>query len=406
MFSSRFLSASLLLIPIPTISAEWVLESVIRGTAGNPDIFGLVQIVEAANGTVTVDASVTGLPDGSHGFHIHQYGDIVGATDGTAAGGHFNPLGVDHAGPDDATRHVGDLGNIESVDGVASYYKTFEATDDARPTVVSSMPASVVGRSFIIHADPDDLESQPTGNAGSRLAAGVIGIANDQGETDPVVEHIESEDFEDPPALVCAIVGDDNVVIGSAMIVLNDEGVASVTASVSSLTPGAHGFHVHQYGNEYEFGVASEVERDLGLTAGHYNPTGVMHGLPPTTPRHYGDIGNLEVNDDGNVLLENAPLPGVTNLRHLIGRTCLVHAGEDDGSDPAGKNRCRWFISSFDCGILKSTHTVNQHFSMQETLVIVLLLDNWDMPTLTRKLPRVEMKQKRPKMKVIRLPLV
>eukprot|EP00562_Extubocellulus_spinifer_P034716 CAMPEP_0178699092 /NCGR_PEP_ID=MMETSP0699-20121125/10886_1 /TAXON_ID=265572 /ORGANISM="Extubocellulus spinifer, Strain CCMP396" /LENGTH=401 /DNA_ID=CAMNT_0020345197 /DNA_START=308 /DNA_END=1513 /DNA_ORIENTATION=+ len=329
-----------------TLAETKILQAVLRGTKGNENVFGLVSVTEdLESGDVTVEAMVDGLADGEHGFHIHTYGDIVGADDGTAAAGHYNPAGVDHAGPDDATRHVGDLGNIESSSGVATYSRTFASTDVSRPTVVGDLGSSIIGRSFVIHADPDDLVSQPTGAAGPRVAVGVIGIGNqdiynedsaaDTALATEVVEHVESGDFEAPEALVCKIVGDG--IDGFGAVTLDANGVAEFRASVTGLTPGPHGYHIHWYGEEYEFSTSnSTAERDLGRAGGHYNPAGVMHGLPDgTAPRHYGDGGNIIADDDGmgNLVVS---LPDVTELTTLVGRTCLVHAGEDDGSDPAG----------------------------------------------------------------------
>eukprot|EP00961_Rhodomonas_salina_P245965 3323490-Rhodomonas_salina.1 len=173
--ASRSSSLALLLtisLVLHAAEADKVLTAVIRGTAGNPTIFGLAQIVEAMDGSITVSANVQNLPDGLHGFHVHAYGDIVGKNDGTATGGHYNPAGIDHAGPTDEARHVGDLGNINSTNGVATYTRTFAASDAARPTVDQALANSAIGRAFVIHAGADDLASQPTGNAGSRLAAG------------------------------------------------------------------------------------------------------------------------------------------------------------------------------------------------------------------------------------------
>ena len=350
-----------LLLATTTRANEWVLQSVLRGTAGHEDIFGLVQLTEnPADGSLTVEASVLGLPDGSHGFHIHQYGDVVGTMDGTATGGHYNPWGVDHSGPDATIRHVGDLGNLESINGMATYTKTFLAEDMARPTILSNLTSSAMGRAFVIHADPDDLVSQPTGNAGSRLAAGVIGIGNTDAEGLVLEEQIDSDDFEMPQALVCAMYDNNHTMMGSAKIVLNGEGVATVTAAVNSLAPNqGHGFHIHQYGDEYDYSAATwgdvassktmtDVTRDLTRAGGHYNPMGVAHGLDTET-RHYGDVGNLQANEDGFAMLDGLVLPGVTNLRHFVGRSCLIHADPDDGSDPAGKRKTSTLLFVCKC---------------------------------------------------------
>lgn len=120
----------------------------------------------SASCVTSVKASLTNLPTAgaAHGFHIHTWGDTT-KDDGTSAGGHYNPAEVDHALPASDVRHVGDLGNIEvGDDQTAEYDQTSE---------LISLP-HVVGRSVVIHADPDD-GGQPTGNAGKRLAQGVLG---------------------------------------------------------------------------------------------------------------------------------------------------------------------------------------------------------------------------------------
>lgn len=103
------------------------------------------------------------------------YGDCS-APDGTSAGGHYNPFGAEHGASTDTNRHVGDLGNIvANQDSVAHY----EWTD---PMLELNGAFSIIGRAVVVHADEDDLESQPTGNAGARVACGVIGIANTMNE--------------------------------------------------------------------------------------------------------------------------------------------------------------------------------------------------------------------------------
>jgi len=134
-----------------------------------------------ARGTVTfrsvdagieITADLDGLAPGSHGFHIHQLGDCS-AADATSAGGHFNPEGSAHGAPMDAERHVGDLGNVTADDaGSASYQRT----DDV---IAFAGAHSVIGRAVIVHAGEDDLVSQPTGDAGARVACGVIGIGQE-----------------------------------------------------------------------------------------------------------------------------------------------------------------------------------------------------------------------------------
>jgi len=140
------------------------------------DIEGKVTFTQEAAGKSTlVKGEVKGLAAGKHGFHIHQFGDFTNGC--TSAGGHFNPAGKEHGAPEDAVRHAGDLGNIiVGEDGKA----TVEMTDCQIPLIGEN---SIVGRSVVVHEGEDDLglgghaQSKTTGNAGGRLACGVIGIA-------------------------------------------------------------------------------------------------------------------------------------------------------------------------------------------------------------------------------------
>jgi Cu-Zn family superoxide dismutase len=144
---------------------------VLHPTEGN-DVTGTVTF-EQTEGGVKVVAQVEGLTPGKHGFHIHTYGDCS-APDATSAGGHFNPEDEPHGAPSDMQRHVGDLGNIEAnEEGIAN----MEMID---PKLTLSGKNSIVGRAIIVHQGEDDLESQPTGNAGPRVACGVIGIDEEE----------------------------------------------------------------------------------------------------------------------------------------------------------------------------------------------------------------------------------
>lgn len=144
---------------------------IIQGTAGNEGVAGTVTFTDKGDG-IQVEAHITGLAPGSHGFHIHQFGDLS-TTDGKSAGGHYNPEGHQHSSPSSTKRHVGDLGNlVADADGVAAYSRFDEELS-------LSGTLSILGRAIIIHAGEDDLRSQPTGNAGSRVGYGVIGIARE-----------------------------------------------------------------------------------------------------------------------------------------------------------------------------------------------------------------------------------
>lgn len=138
----------------------------LKPTAGNKT-YGEVTF-EQSGSKVRVIAQVAGLkPNQEHGFHIHEKGDCSSG-DGMSAGGHFNPAGKAHGGPGMA-RHAGDLPNLKAnAKGKATM------TVEVDGITVTPGSNSVVGRGLIVHAQPDDYKTQPTGNAGGRLACAVI----------------------------------------------------------------------------------------------------------------------------------------------------------------------------------------------------------------------------------------
>lgn len=135
-----------------------------------------------ANGTVSftrqgdklmLDARIAGLTPGQHGFHIHEKGDCS-APDAMSAGGHFNPSGTAHGGLEHALHHAGDFGNVTAD---ASGNATLQASVPMSQAALDKGAAnSIVGRAIVVHADPDDLKTQPTGNSGKRVACGVISL--------------------------------------------------------------------------------------------------------------------------------------------------------------------------------------------------------------------------------------
>lgn len=137
---------------------------------GDHKVSGKVTFTQMSDG-VEIVAELTGLHPGEHGFHIHEFGDCS-MTDGKCAGGHFNPTGAPHGGPDSEKRHVGDLGNIKADgEGKATYRRVDKM-------ISLNGPHSIIGRSVILHAKADDLKSQPSGDAGDRIGCGTIGIAD------------------------------------------------------------------------------------------------------------------------------------------------------------------------------------------------------------------------------------
>jgi superoxide dismutase, Cu-Zn family len=143
--------------------------AVLGPTAGN-QARGVVTFTEDGD-RVKVVADVEGLtPGADHGFHIHELGDCS-APDAASAGGHFNPTGHPHAGPMAMVRHGGDLGNLKA-DAAGKAH--LELTIDG--VTVHDGPTCILGRGLIVHLREDDLKTQPTGNAGPRIACGVIGV--------------------------------------------------------------------------------------------------------------------------------------------------------------------------------------------------------------------------------------
>ena len=118
---------------------------------------------------VRVTGSVNGLvPGREHGFHVHEVGDCSSG-DGMSAKGHFNPLGKPHANPSTPDRHAGDMLALKvDSNGTAKVDAIFDVM------TVAPGPTSIVGRGLIVHADPDDYTTQPTGNSGARVACAVI----------------------------------------------------------------------------------------------------------------------------------------------------------------------------------------------------------------------------------------
>jgi len=148
-------------------------------------VTGLVTFTQTDAENCTIEYEIEGLAPGNHGFHVHEKADFSNGC--ASAGPHYNPFGKWHGGPDDEERHVGDLGNlVAGEDGVAKGSMT-----DKLIKIYGEY--TVIGRSMMVHADEDDLgrgdpagwpevapppapaqHTKTTGNAGARIACGVI----------------------------------------------------------------------------------------------------------------------------------------------------------------------------------------------------------------------------------------
>jgi superoxide dismutase, Cu-Zn family len=140
---------------------------VLTPTQGNT-VSGIVTFIRVEGG-IKVVADVHGLSAGMHGIHIHEFGDCS-APDAVSAGGHFNPEGKSHGAPMDSIRHRGDLGNIVADQNGDAHLEYVD------PMITLEGSHSIIGHSVILHKNKDDLKSQPAGNAGPRVACGVIGV--------------------------------------------------------------------------------------------------------------------------------------------------------------------------------------------------------------------------------------
>ncbi|XVF19840.1 hypothetical protein REPUB_Repub11eG0145500 [Reevesia pubescens] len=161
-------------IPKKPFSVLAATKKAVAVLKGDSKVEGVVTLTQDDDGPTTVNVRITGLTPGLHGFHLHQYGDTTNGCMSTGA--HFNPNNMTHGAPEDKVRHAGDLGNIvANADGVA------EATI-ADTQIPLSGPNAVIGRAFVVHELEDDLGkgghelSLTTGNAGGRLACGIVGL--------------------------------------------------------------------------------------------------------------------------------------------------------------------------------------------------------------------------------------
>ncbi|KAG0612538.1 hypothetical protein M758_6G035400 [Ceratodon purpureus] len=141
---------------------------------GSSTVTGLISFGQDGPKPTIIEGEIRGLSAGEHGLHIHALGDTTNGCNST--GPHFNPHNVEHGDLSDNIRHAGDLGNIlAGNDGVAKFIVT-------NNLLQLSGNDSCLGRALVVHADRDDLgrgghdQSKLTGNAGARLACGIIGL--------------------------------------------------------------------------------------------------------------------------------------------------------------------------------------------------------------------------------------
>jgi Cu-Zn family superoxide dismutase len=152
--------------PAPSAVPARTATAIVQGLDSSP-VKGIV-LFTAVPGGVEIDAEITGLTPGRHGFHIHEFGDCSGRA-AAAAGPHFNPEGNPHGAPGTARAHAGDLGNLTADAGGRALLKLV-----SHALTLDGGPSGVVGRSVVVHEKPDNLKSQPAGDAGGGIGCGVI----------------------------------------------------------------------------------------------------------------------------------------------------------------------------------------------------------------------------------------
>ena len=147
-------------------SSEPAAQARVEARSGS-QVSGTVSFSPRAD-VVVVEAKISGLTPGPHGFHVHEAGDCS-AADASSAKGHFNPTNHPHGHHGKVERHAGDLPNmVADANGNATYRA------EVRGLQVTSGANGILGRSVVIHADPDDYQSQPAGNSGKRVGCGII----------------------------------------------------------------------------------------------------------------------------------------------------------------------------------------------------------------------------------------
>lgn len=158
-------------MPIPppgTTPASNAAIAVLAGTKDSP-VRGELRLTEAGGG-VDVVGEIAGLAAGSeHGFHVHEHGDCS-APDASSAGGHLNPGNAPHGGPGVAEKHLGDMPNIKADE----QGRVDVQLSIAGATLRDGGPNNLVGKAFVVHAKADDYKTQPSGDAGDRIACGVV----------------------------------------------------------------------------------------------------------------------------------------------------------------------------------------------------------------------------------------
>lgn len=325
-------------------AVEWA--SVALTPTVNSTVKGALYFKHIYNDTkVYVTGQISGFaPNTTHAYHVHEFGDLS-SSNAINMGSHFNPLSTPHGLPYTDPRHIGDLGNLFA-DSTGSV--TINSVFNQSLAQGFTLSSSIIGRGLVIHALADD-GSQPVGNAGSRLAQGVIGISNAQSSSLVNQAYSSPNDNINNYYGTCEIKGITDPTIVGRIVFSQKSTTMSVQAVICGLPANtSHGIHVHQYG---------DITGSTDLIGGHYNPLNSPHAYPDVTNRHYGDLGNITIGANNGTLNATFNLITLNGMNSILGRTVVVHANPDDGvSQPRGNAGA--FVATCVIGYAKNA-TIN-----------------------------------------------
>ena len=159
------ITAALALLAFPATAQDGAATATLLDQSGTN--LGTLQVMDA-DGGVHVSGELTGVPNGEHGFHIHETGTCDAAAKFESAGAHFEPGDNKHGTENPEGPHAGDLMNVTADDDGKV------AVDLHNPNVTLAQLIDTDGAALVLHADPDDYKTDPSGNSGDRFACGVI----------------------------------------------------------------------------------------------------------------------------------------------------------------------------------------------------------------------------------------
>lgn len=149
-------------------TTEQIATATISGASGS-NVTGTATFTQRDEGEVHLMLRVENVPAGEHAVHLHEKGDCS-AADATSAGAHWNPTNEEHGRRGEGSFHSGDIENMTvGDDGIGTVDMNVEGW-----SIGGGDGSDILNKAIIIHADPDDFTSQPSGAAGARIACGVI----------------------------------------------------------------------------------------------------------------------------------------------------------------------------------------------------------------------------------------